>query len=86
MNNDNNNELINHLREKFTGNFNTLNKRDITERAILTKVMRTPNDDIIHTINTAISRGTYVNVRTDAFVILTLTTYCIHLQSPSICT
>ena len=52
MNNDNNNELINHLQEKFTENFNTLSKLDITERVIPTKVMRTPNDDIIHAINT----------------------------------
>ena len=52
MNNDNNNELINHLREKFTENFDTRSKLDITERVIPTKVMRTPNDDIIHAINT----------------------------------
>ena len=52
MNNDNNNELINRLRERFTEIFNTLNKFDITERVFLKKVVRTPNDDIIHTINT----------------------------------
>ena len=52
MNNDNNNELINHLRERFTENFSTLNKLDITERVFLTKVVRTPDDDIIHAINT----------------------------------
>ena len=46
MNNNNNKELINHLRERFTENFNTLNKLDITERVFLTKVVRTPNDDI----------------------------------------
>ena len=52
MNNNNNSELINHLRERFTENFNTLNKLDITERVFLTKVVGTPNDDIIHAINT----------------------------------
>ena len=51
MNNDNNNELINHLRERFTKNFITVNKLDITERVFLTKVVRTPNDDIILAIN-----------------------------------
>ena len=52
MENDSNNELINHLRESLTENFNTLNKLDIMERRFLTKVVRTPNDDIKHAINT----------------------------------
>ena len=52
INNDNTNELINHLQERFTESFNTLNKLDITERVFLTKVVRSPNDDIIHAINT----------------------------------
>ena len=51
MKNDNNNEPINHLREMFTENFNALNKLDITERVFLTKIVGTPNDDIIHAIN-----------------------------------
>ena len=50
INNDNTNELINHLQERFTESFNTLNKLDITERVFLTKVVRSPNDDIIHAI------------------------------------
>ena len=44
--------MINHLRERFTENFDTLNKLDITEQVSLTKVVGTPNDDIIHAINT----------------------------------
>ena len=52
MENDSNNELINHLRESLTENFNTLNKLDIMERIFLTKVVRTPKDDIKHAINT----------------------------------
>ena len=52
MENDSNNELINHLRESLTENFNTLNKLDIMERRFLTKVVRTPNDVIKHAINT----------------------------------
>ena len=52
MNDDNNNGLINHLRERFTENFNTLNKLDITEGVFLAKVVRTTNEGIIHAINT----------------------------------
>ena len=52
MTDDNSNGLINHLRERFTENFNTLNKLDITEGVFLAKVVRTTNEGIIHAINT----------------------------------
>ena len=68
MNNDNNNELINHLRERFTENFNTLDKLDITERVFLTKVVRTPNDDIIRAINTVAEERMLMLEQTPSYI------------------
>ena len=68
MKNDNNNELINHLRERFTENFNTLNKLDITERVFLTKVVGTPNDDIIHAINTVAEERMLMLEQTPSYI------------------
>ena len=68
MNNDNNNELINHLRERFTENFNTLKKPDITARVFLTKVVRKPNVDIIHAIKTVAEERMLMLEQTPSYI------------------
>ena len=68
MNNDNNNELINYLQRRFTENFNTLNKLDITERVFLTKVVRTPNDDVIRVINTVAEERMLMLEQTPSYI------------------
>ena len=68
MNNDNNNELINYLRQRFTEYFSTLNKSDITERVFLTNVVRTLNDDIIHAINTVAEERMLMLEQTPSYI------------------
>ena len=75
MNNDNNNELINYLQRRFTENFNTLNKLDITERVFLTKVVRTPNDDIIRAINTVAEERMLMLEQTPSYIDINNTLY-----------
>ena len=80
MNDDNNNELINHLRERFTENFNTLNKLDITERVFLAKVVRTPNDSIIHAINTIAEELMLMSEQTPSHIDINNINICSHHQ------
>ena len=80
MNDDNNNELINHLRERFTENFNTLNKLDITERVFLAKVVRTPNDGIIHAINTVAEERMLMSEQTPSHIDINNVNICSHHQ------
>ena len=80
MNDDNNNELINHLRERFTENFNTLNKLDITERLFLAKVVRTPNDSIIHAINTVAGERMIMSEQTPSHIDINNIGVCSHHQ------
>ena len=80
MKNDNNNELINHLRERFTENFNTLKKPDITARVFLTKVVRKPNDDIIHAIKTVAEERMLMLEQTPSYIDINNIYICSHRQ------
>ena len=80
MNDDNNNGLINHLRERFTENFNTLNKLDITEGVFLAKVVRTPNEGIIHAINTVAEERMLISEQTPSHIDINNINICSHHQ------
>ena len=80
MNDDNNNGLINHLRERFTENFNTLNKLDITEGVFLAKVVRTTNEGIIHAINTVAEERMLMSEQTPSHIDINNINICSHRQ------
>ena len=80
MNDDNNNGLINHLRERFTENFNTLNKLDITEGVFLAKVVRTTNEGIIHAINTVAEERMLMSEQTPSHIDINNINICSHHQ------